>query len=159
MRAFALFLLLSSCGALFAQESNEKLRSNADKARATMERSTGTGAYTEDLPSYPGGPAGITAYLQREVNYPKDAWDAGVMGKVIISFVVEKTGAVDSVHVRRGVHPTLDQEAVRVISSMKGWTPGRMKGEPVPVKMTLPINFVIPEKELQRIQRKLAKKK
>ena len=158
MRVLLLLVLFVHNGFSFAQDSKEQLRSSSDKARATMENSVGAGAYDEQLPSYPGGTAGMAAYVQREVHYPEEARDAGITGKVIVGFVIERDGTVDSVRVKRGVHPALDQEAVRVVGSMTGWTPGTMKGKPVPVQFTLPINFVIPEKELARIRRKLARK-
>lgn len=159
MRARLLIVLLAFYGCAFAQDSKEQLRSTSDKTHATMEHSVGTGVYDEQLPSYPGGTAGMAAYLQREMHYPDEAREAGIAGKVIVGFVIEKDGTVDSVRVKRGVHPALDQEAVRVVRSMNGWTPGTMKGKPVPVQFTLPINFVIPEKELNRLQRKLEKRK
>jgi protein TonB len=82
----------------------------------------------------------------------------GFTGKVFVRFDVEKNGHVDSVVVVRGAHPLLNAEAVRVISAMPDWSPGRQGGKPVRKRYTLPISFTMPQKDLDRIRKKQAKR-
>lgn len=95
----------------------------------------------EEMPEYPGGTNELLAYISKNIKYPEAAEKAGVEGRVICSFVVTKEGKVADVNVVRGVSPELDDEAIRVISSMPTWKPGKQKGEVVNVKYTLPIMF------------------
>jgi protein TonB len=67
----------------------------------------------------------------------------GIQGKVYVNFVVEKDGSVGRMKIARGVDPSLDREALRVVGSLPGWIPGRQKGIPVAVSYTVPINFVL----------------
>ena len=95
----------------------------------------------EVQPSFPGGVSALMAWLGENIQYPKVAEENGIQGLVVISFVVEKDGSVSDVKVTRGVDPSLDNEAVRVVSSMPNWTPGMQDGEPVRVKYNLPLSF------------------
>lgn len=95
----------------------------------------------EEMPSYPGGDAALMQFLQKNIKYPQIAKENGISGVVYVSFIVDRTGQVTEVKVVRGVDPFLDKEAVRVVSSLKGYTPGKQRGKPVPVQFTLPIRF------------------
>ena len=97
----------------------------------------------EEMPEYPEGELALRKYIANKIKYPRDAQDAGAQGKVYVTFVVEKDGTVGRAKVVRGVHSSLDQEALRVVSSMPRWTPGKQKGEAVAVSYTVPINFVL----------------
>ena len=91
----------------------------------------------EQMPSFPG----LQNWLASHINYPAVAEENGIQGRVIVSFIVEKNGSVSSVQVVKSVDPSLDREALRVVNSMPRWTPGRLNGQPVRVKYTLPITF------------------
>lgn len=80
-------------------------------------------------------------WLGNNIKYPEEAKKEGVRGKVIVDFVITKTGKTDKVRVVRGLHPALDEEAVRVIKAMPAWAPGKQNGRPVNVSYTLPITF------------------
>ena len=80
-------------------------------------------------------------WLADNVKYPAEAASEEAWGKVIVDFVITKTGAIHKVRVARSLHPALDQEAVRVVKSMPAWTPGKQNGQPVNVSYTLPITF------------------
>lgn len=80
-------------------------------------------------------------WLADNVKYSAEAANEEVQGKVIVEFVITKTGKTDKVRVLRGLHPALDQEALRVIKAMPAWTPGKQNGQPVNVSYTLPITF------------------
>lgn len=98
-------------------------------------------AMVEQLPEFPGGTAEMYKWLGSHINYPAAASEEGVQGKVIVEFVVSKTGKVENVRVLRGRHPALDKEAVRVVKAMPAWNPGRNNGQPVKVTYTLPVTF------------------
>lgn len=89
----------------------------------------------------PPGQAGLFQYLSNTIQYPVVAEKNGVQGRVIVTFVVERDGSITDVKVVKSVAPSLDREAVRVVSSMPKWTPGKQKGDAVRVKYTMPVTF------------------
>lgn len=96
----------------------------------------------EVKPTFQGGNAGEFAkWVNENLKYPQTAKDAEIQGRVVAQFVVGTDGKVGDVKVLRGVHPDLDAEVVRVISSSPDWTPGYVKGEPVKVTYTFPVVF------------------
>lgn len=95
----------------------------------------------EQLPLFPGGPAALMKYLSENTKYPVVAQENGVQGRVTVQFVVEKDGSISDVHVLRGVDPSLDKEAVRVVKSMPRWTPGKQNGITVRVNYRVPVLF------------------
>ena len=95
----------------------------------------------EQMPEYPGGLPALLDYLNQNVKYPEDAEKQKIEGRVIATFVVETDGSISNVEVARPVFPSLDAEAVRVLSAMPNWTPGKQSGKLVRVKYTVPINF------------------
>ncbi|MDD2436402.1 MAG: TonB family protein [Massilibacteroides sp.] len=97
----------------------------------------------DEMPQFPGGDAELLKYVAQNVKYPVDAQKNGIQGRVICSFVVMKDGSIQNIRVVRGVSPSLDEEAIRVISVMPRWTPGKQRGKPVNVKYTVPITFRI----------------
>lgn len=95
----------------------------------------------EQQPLFPGGPAALMKYLSEHTKYPVVAQENGVQGRVTVQFVVEKDGSISDVHVLRGVDPSLDKEAVRVVKSMPRWTPGKQNGITVRVNYRVPVLF------------------
>ena len=95
----------------------------------------------EQKPMFPGGDAALMQWLSSNIKYPVIAAENGVQGRVVCQFVVEKDGSVSGVTVVKGIDPSLDKEAVRVIKSMPKWTPGKQNGQNVRVKYTLPVQF------------------
>ena len=95
----------------------------------------------EQMPSFPGGDAALMQYLAKNIKYPAVAEDMGIQGRVICQFVIERDGSVSDVRIARGVDPSLDKEAMRVVSAMPKWIPGRQNGQFVRVKYSLPVNF------------------
>lgn len=93
---------------------------------------------SEDMPVFPGN---VQAWIAKNVRYPLLAVENGIQGRVYVQFVVEKDGRVSNVKVVRHVDPSLDKEAVRVISEMPRWKPGKQRSIPVRVSYTLPISF------------------
>ena len=95
----------------------------------------------EQMPEYPGGIAALLEYLMKNVKYPADAEKQKIEGRVIATFIVETDGSISNIEVAKPVFPSLDAEAVRVLSGMPKWTPGRQNGKEVRVKYAVPISF------------------
>lgn len=95
----------------------------------------------EQMPTFPGGEGALMKYLSSHINYPAMAQENGVQGRVVVQFVVTKTGKVGEVKVVRSVDKDLDREAVRVCKSLPNFVPGRQNGQPVNVWYTLPVTF------------------
>ena len=101
----------------------------------------------EVMPEYPGGQGELLKYLAKSVKYPVIAQENGIQGRVTASFIVEKDGSIRDIEVMRGVDPSLDKEAIRVLSGMPNWTPGKQRGQNVAVKYTVPVTFRLQGKE------------
>ncbi len=95
----------------------------------------------EQMPEYPGGPKALMEFLNNNVQYPAEAEKAGIQGRVIATFVVEKDGSISNAKVVKSVDPLLDAEALRVIDAMPNWKPGMQNGKVVRVKYTVPLSF------------------
>lgn len=97
----------------------------------------------EEMPEFPGGESALLYFLSQNVKYPSLASDNGIYGKVIVNFVVNKDGSISDAKILRGVDPSLDKEALRVVYSLPKWKPGKQGGKPVRVSFSVPINFVL----------------
>ena len=95
----------------------------------------------EDQPEFPGGTAALLDYLRKNIKYPAICRENNIQGRVLVTFIVNKDGAIVEPEVVKSVHPQLDREALRVISTMPNWKPGSQRGKPVRVKYTVPVNF------------------
>ena len=95
----------------------------------------------EETPEFPGGAAALLDYLRTNIKYPEDCRVNHVEGRVLVTFIVETDGAISNANVVRGVDPSLDAEALRVILGMPYWKPGKQRGSAVRVQYTVPINF------------------
>jgi TonB family protein len=99
----------------------------------------------EEMPKFPGGDQALFKYLYENLKYPPEAKAEGVQGKVILRFVITAEGKVADVTIVRGVHPLLDQEAVRVMNSVPDWIPGKQGGRTVDVYYSVPVSFALNE--------------
>lgn len=95
----------------------------------------------EQMPQFPGGDVELMKFLSKNIKYPTMAMENNIQGRVIVQFVVTKTGAIGEVKVVRSVDRDLDREAIRVCKSLPKFTPGKMNGQAVNVWYTLPVNF------------------
>lgn len=95
----------------------------------------------EDMPKFPGGEAELLRFVNKSIKYPVIAQENGIQGRVTCSFVINRDGSVVDAEVLRGVDPSLDKEALRVINTMPPWEAGKQRGKPVRVKYTIPITF------------------
>jgi protein TonB len=97
--------------------------------------------YVSEMPTFPGGTEALLQYISEHVVYPGDALANQIQGTVFLRFVIGKTGEVSRVEVTRSADPLLDNEAVRVISGLPRWKPGKQDGNPVPVWFSVPVTF------------------
>lgn len=97
--------------------------------------------YVEDKPQFPGGDSRLVAFINDTRRYPAKAYREGVEGRVTCSFVVNTDGSVSHITVLKGVEYSLNQEAMRIFSKMPDWTPGKIDGKPVPVRVVWAIPF------------------
>ncbi len=97
----------------------------------------------DEMPEFPGGESALFQFLSSSIRYPGEALRNDIEGRVYVEFVVDRYGKITRVNVKRGIHPSLDQEALRVIESMPDWKPGVKDGKFVNVLYTVPINFQI----------------
>ena len=98
----------------------------------------------EVMPQFPGGEAAWQKFLQKHLRYPLQAMDAGIGGKVYVSFIVEKDGHLSDIALVRGVGYGLDEEAQRVLKLAPNWSPGIQNGQKVRVRYMMPFNFQAP---------------
>ncbi len=95
----------------------------------------------EEMPKFPGGDVELMRWINKSVNYPVIAQENGISGRVHLNFVINENGGIENIVVVRGVDPSLDKEAIRVIKKMPKWNPGKQRGKAVKVSFSLPINF------------------
>ncbi|WP_303922607.1 M56 family metallopeptidase [Draconibacterium sediminis] len=97
----------------------------------------------EKMPEFPGGDLALRKYIANSIKYPEISIENGIQGKVYVSFVVTAEGTIANAKIARGVDPSIDKEALRVVNTLPKWKPGYQRGEPVNVSYTVPINFVL----------------
>lgn len=115
----------------------------AEGTKTTVDGRDDVYLIVEEMPEYPGGVPALRQFLASSVKYPDAAIKKGIQGKVYVNFVVEKDGSVSNVKIARGVDPSLNTEALRVVKLLPKWNPAKQKGEPVAVQYTVPINFAL----------------
>lgn len=106
-----------------------------------VEETTKIFTNVEQMPMYPGGEGALLGYLRDNIHYPTVAAENGMQGRVVVGFVVERDGSITDVKILRGVDPSLDREAMRVVKSMPRWNPGKQNGSAVRVKYQVPVSF------------------
>lgn len=101
--------------------------------------------YASEMPVYPGGESGMNAFIVKNTRYPKKAKKKGQTGKVYLQFVIEIDGTTSEHKVIRGIEPSygLNEEALRVVSLLSGYTPANQNGHPVRFLMTIPLSFTL----------------
>jgi protein TonB len=97
--------------------------------------------FVEVMPEFPGGRDAMNTFIGKNLRYPADALEAKLQGTVFITFIVNKDGSISQIIVLRGVSPSLDKEAIRVVKSMPKWRPGSMNGKTVRTQFNLPVKF------------------
>jgi TonB family protein len=144
---------LISCGRIDTtnyDEQGKKTKGKPHHQKIVMKLNSGKELHNdsiyflaESMPLFPGGDTGLLNYLKEHIHYPAAARASRTEGKVILSFIVDRSGAITGLKVLRGIGKGCDEEAVRVIRSMPKWTPGKVKGKEVRVQMNLPVKFTL----------------
>ena len=155
MRRFKLYSLtvLAMTGVLFACSTNPKEPAKKIskvetapaikpvKSDSTVPQQDQIFVVVEKMPTFPGGLKALMSYLAKNIHYPADAKKQGIQGRVFIHFVINKDGSVSNVRLLKGISPSCDAEAIRVVKNMPNWNPGVQKGQKVRVAFNLPIKF------------------
>ncbi|MBR5168888.1 MAG: energy transducer TonB, partial [Salinivirgaceae bacterium] len=97
----------------------------------------------EEMPEFPGGDLEMRKFIAMNVQYPEEAKEEKISGKVFVQFVVNEEGNVENVGIARSVDPFLDKAAMDAVKSMPQWKPGKQSGKNVKVGFVVPINFQI----------------
>jgi len=97
----------------------------------------------EEMPMFPGGDIELLKYIGEHTQYPEIAKENNIQGRVIVRFCVTSKGGVSQVSILKGVDPELDKEAIRVVSGLPAFKPGKQGGKPVPVWYMVPITFTL----------------
>jgi len=144
--------LMESTGVISVQTVDTYNTVGVDIADVLREQrdiaSTGTGTeptgifeHVEVMPKFMGGDSELMRFLSSNLRYPPAAIENEIEGRVIVKFVVGKTGNISDIQILKGIDPSCDKEAVRVVKSMPNWVPGMQNGNAVAVYFTLPILF------------------
>lgn len=123
------------------KEEVDQARRKVEDEAGTQNTDTKVYAFAEEMPQYPGGNEALKKYIRENIKYPQSAKEQAVSGTVYISYVVNAAGKVTNVKVWKSVSKDLDNEAIRVVSSLKDFTPGKQEGKQVSVQMTIPVKF------------------
>ena len=97
--------------------------------------------YVDVKPEFPGGSNSFISYINDNRHYPTDAYEMGIQGRVTCAFIVHPDGKLSHIQILRGVENSLNEEAVRLVSSMPDWKPGKINDIPVPVRVVCCIPF------------------
>ncbi len=127
---------------VIAVKSEKKDDGSEMKTKSTnIEVSSEPVTAVEVMPRYPGGEAEMMKFLAMNLRYPEAAMKSGKSGRVVVRFVVSKTGKVENPEIMRGISPELDAEALRVVGTLPDFIPGQSDGKPVACHYALPISF------------------
>jgi TonB family protein len=97
--------------------------------------------FVDSMPVYPGGDKALGTWVGQELKYPIEAQERKIEGIVYVSFIIDTDGSIESARIVRGVHPLLDEEALRIARGIRGFIPGYQDGKPVRVQFTIPLRF------------------
>ena len=104
----------------------------------------------EEMPQFPGGVEALKEYVASSLQYPTVALEKGIQGKVFVNFMIAHDGSVKDAKIAKGVDPSLDKEALRIVAAMPDWKPGSQAGKPVKVAYTIPIDFKLPTEKISK---------
>ncbi|MEO8085849.1 MAG: energy transducer TonB [Bacteroidota bacterium] len=147
----AITAFLISCGRIDTTSYDEKGKKTTGKPhhqKIVMKLNSGKELHNDSIyfiaqtmPSYPGGDEAILKYMKEHIHYPGAARANRTEGKVVVSFIVDRTGTLTNLKIIRGIGNGCEEEALRVLRTMPKWSPGKMKGNEVRVQMNLPVKF------------------
>ena len=151
LRVIAIGILMISATSIYAQTNESQTIEEGQKKES---KSDEVFVIVDKMPEFLGGMKVLLIFLEENIQYPTEAHEMGIEGKVIVSFVIEKNGKATNVEIIRGINPLFDAEATRMIPLMPKWQAGELNGEIVRVKFILPVVFKItPEDENGLLER------
>ena len=139
-------ILITSKNKIEFKNNNEFENNNISISDSTIARSSRGEIVldvVEEMPQFPGGDMELMRFLSGNIKYPVVAQENKIQGRVIVGFIVNSKGKVENPIVLRGVDPYLDKEALRVISLLPDWIPGKQNGVNVSVRYTMPVSFKV----------------
>jgi periplasmic protein TonB len=95
----------------------------------------------DNMPEFPGGDIALRKFISKAVRYPSIAAEKSIQGRVFVKYIVNKDGRVSDAKIARGVDPSIDNEAIRVVMSLPKFKPGMQNGKVVRVSLVVPISF------------------
>ena len=134
-------MLIGNAQNTFSQQKEKVEIASLTENPTTSEDQLPPFVMVEQMPQFPGGESAMMQYIGTNLKYPESAAKENIEGRVILRFVVTKTGDITDVSVLRGLDSRCDEEAMRVVRAMPKWTPGKQGGKDVDVYYTLPILY------------------
>jgi periplasmic protein TonB len=128
-----IFIFLASN--LYSQNSNDKVEEMKKSEEANAAK------VDSQRPAYIGGDKALFEYISNNIKFPPIARRDKIQGKVVIKFIIRKDGSIADAKVEKGIGGGCDEEALRVVSNMPNWIPGKNNGIAVETPFTLPISF------------------
>lgn len=150
LKPVCIVIVMMCCGSMVAQQDSSKrerlveVKFEDGEMISSSNFDNDTFNYVEQMPSFPGGHDSMYHFIWTHIQYPAAARRNSISGKVVVQFVVDQKGMLQNIRVVKGVHPSLDAEALRVVGLMNEklrWVPGKHNNRVVPVYFTLPISF------------------
>lgn len=138
---FLLALLTSILGCLSANAQTFRVNIGTTPSGCVNYMEVYEYDYVTEKPTFPGGDSQLMRFINENREYPKAAYKRGIQGRVTCSFVVNVNGSVSHISVLRGVEPTLNKEAIRVLEKMPEWKPGKLNGQVVPTRVVWSVPF------------------
>jgi len=142
-RAILLLCVMACVFSANAQSVKDKVAAEPSTKDTISVRQSGDVIFEDywQMPSFRGGQEALKEYLRANVHYPESLAETCVQGRVVVSFVVEKDGSISEPKVVKSLDPALDAEALRVVSNMPKWIPGKEFGQSIRVKYYIPVSF------------------
>lgn len=140
-----LIVFLCSSMFLFAQQSERKGKKTTTNSIPPMAEQQLDFTSEKKAPEYNGGKQAMFKFIHQNMKYPADAKEKGIQGDVLLKFTVGIDGAISNVEVLKGLYPSLDAEAIRVLKKMPNWIPGKYGNQPASMKSSLIIGFHLTE--------------
>ena len=139
---FLLSTLLLFSFSCFAQESDKRGTIKIEKTACTLVKGNeNVYSLVDVMPQFPGGIDSLNRWMFKNLKYPQTELNNSIKGTVFLSFVVGVDGSISDIIIFKGTNPSFDNEALRLITLMPNWIPGKCNGTIVPVKMNFPIKF------------------
>lgn len=126
--------------------AGKAIEGGIDRTDASLEKLGDITPYAtvESKPTFNGGDAdSFVKYVQQNLQYPQNALDNDIEGKVTVNFIVDANGKIRNAQVVNGADEELNAEALRVVSNAPAWTPAKQNGKNVPVTCSIPVTFKI----------------